>query len=100
MAVDPIRLSAPVEHDGVADRVAIEEPLEVRVRGAALAVTMRTPGHDEELAVGFLHGEGLLAGPPQAVGPPADLAANAVDVDAELAGDPSRRRFYTTSSCG
>ena len=61
MAVDPLRLSVPVEHDGVADRVAIEEPLEIRVRGAALAVTMRTPGHDEELALGFLHGEGLLA---------------------------------------
>jgi len=91
---------ATVEHDGVEDRVAVEEPLEIRVRGEALAVTMRTPGHDEELAVGFLHGEGLLAGPPASVGPPADLANNAVEVDAELAGDPGRRRFYTTSSCG
>src|SRR3954447_17753222 len=91
-----------VEHDGVADRVAVEEPLEIRVRGEALAVTMRTPGHDEELAVGFLHGEGLLAGPPRAVGAPADLAANAVEVDAELVARPGSapRRFYTTSSCG
>src|SRR3954469_6572520 len=91
---------ADVEHDGVRDRVAVEEPLEIRVRGAALAVTMRTPGHDEELAVGFLHGEGLLDAPPHAVGLPADLANNAVEVDAELLGDPGRRRFYTTSSCG
>src|SRR5215213_10223253 len=96
-----IRMHAPVVRDGgIADRVAVEEPLEIRVRGEALAVTMRTPGHDEELAVGFLHGEGLLAGPPASVGPPADLANNAVEVDAELAGDPGRRRFYTTSSCG
>jgi FdhD protein len=99
MAVDPIRLSAPVEHDGVRDRVAIEEPLEIRVRGEALAVTMRTPGHDEELALGFLYGEGLIdtAVP---VGPPPDLEANTVDVDAQLRFDPGRRRFYTTSSCG
>ena len=73
MAVDPIRLSAAVEHDGVSDRVAIEDPLEIRVRGEALAVTMRTPGHDEELALGFLYGEGLIAGPAPA-GPTADLA--------------------------
>jgi FdhD protein len=99
MAVDPIRLSAPVEHDGVEDRVAIEDPLEIRVRGDALAVTMRTPGHDEELALGFLHGEGLIDAP-AAAGPPPDLAANIVDVDIELRFDPGRRRFYTTSSCG
>ena len=49
-----------VRDDGVTDVVAIEEPLEIRVRGAALAVTMRTPGHDDELALGFLHGEGLI----------------------------------------
>ena len=96
-----IRMHAPVlRDDGVEDRVAVEEPLEIRVRGRALAVTMRTPGHDEELAVGFLHGEGLLAGPVVGVGPTADLAANIVDVDAELRPDARERRFYTTSSCG
>jgi FdhD protein len=99
MAVDPLRLSVAVEHDGVSDRVAIEDPLEIRVRGEALAVTMRTPGHDEELALGFLHGEGLIEGAAPA-GPTPDLAANIVDVDAELRFDPGRRRFYTTSSCG
>ena len=99
MAVDPGFLSKQVEHDGVRDRVAIEEPLEIRVRGEALAVTMRTPGHDEELALGFLHGEGLIDGP-AAAGPPPDFPANIVEVDAELRFDPGRRRFYTTSSCG
>jgi FdhD protein len=91
---------ATVEHDGVADRVAVEEPLEIRVRGDALAVTMRTPGHDEELACGFLWGEGLLEGPPRSVGPTEDFANNIVEVDADLRADPARRRFYTTSSCG
>ena len=42
------------------DRVAREEPLEIRVRGQAIAVAMRTPGHDEELAAGFLLTEGVL----------------------------------------
>jgi FdhD protein len=96
-----IRMHAPVvRDDGVADRVAVEEPLEIRVRGRALAVTMRTPGHDEELAAGFLHGEGLLAGPIASAGPPADLAANTIDVDAPLRPEARERRFYTTSSCG
>src|SRR5436305_6738181 len=96
-----IVMHAPVvRDDGVADRVAVEEPLEIRVRGRALAVTMRTPGHDEELAVGFLHGEGLLAGPVRGVGPTADLAANVVEVDADLLPTAHERRFYTTSSCG
>jgi FdhD protein len=96
-----IVMHAPVlRDDGVEDRVAVEEPLEIRVRGQALAVTMRTPGHDEELAVGFLHGEGLLAGPVLGAGPTPDLVNNVVDVDAELRATATERRFYTTSSCG
>jgi len=97
-ASDPRMLRA-VEHDGVADQVAVEEPLEIRVDGRPLAVTMRTPGHDEELALGFLHGEGLIDGPREA-GPPADLAANAIEVAGPLSRDPGERRFYATSSCG
>jgi FdhD protein len=62
---------------------------------------MRTPGHDEELALGFLHGEGLLdRAAAFAAGPTADLAANAVEVQARLRRAPAGRRFYTTSSCG
>ena len=44
----------------VSDDVAHEEPLEIRVRGRAVSVTMRTPGHDDELAAGFLLTEGLI----------------------------------------
>jgi len=93
------RMAATVEHDGVADHVAVEEPLEIRVDGEPLAVTMRTPTQDEELALGFLYGEGLIDGPRE-VGPTSDLAANTVDVAGPLLRDPGQRRFYTTSSCG
>ena len=55
------KMDASVVHDGRVDAVAVEEPLEVRVDGEPLAVTMRTPGHDEELALGFLFGEALVA---------------------------------------
>ena len=86
-------------HDGVQDAVALEEPLEIRVDGAALAVTMRTPGHDEELALGFLYGEGLIDGVREA-GLPEDLASNTIEVIGPLTRDPGVRRFYATSSCG
>ena len=88
-----------VTHDGITDQVAIEAPLEIRVDSAPLAVTMRTPGHDEELALGFLYGEGLIDGP-RSAGPPADFAANTIEVAGPLLRDPGARRFYTTSSCG
>jgi FdhD protein len=88
-----------VEREGLRDEVAVEEPLEIRVDGEALAVTMRTPGHDEELALGFLFGEGLIDRP-HGVSLTADLAANTVEVEGPLLRDPGRRRFYTTSSCG
>ena len=85
--------------DGAAqDVVAVEEPLEIRIGGRPVAVTMRTPGHDEELALGFALSEGLR---PTSARLPDDLAANTVEVDA--AGfDQARlqRSFYTTSSCG
>src|SRR5204863_2987542 len=90
------RTYATVEHDGITDQVAVEEPLEIRVDSRPLSVTMRTPGHDEELALGFLYGEGLIDGP-RPVGPPPDLAANAVQVEGPLRGDPGERRFYATS---
>jgi FdhD protein len=88
-----------IERDGEPDTVAVEEPLEIRVGGEPLSVTMRTPGNDEELALGFLYGEGLIDGPREA-GPSADFAANVVEVPGPLLRDPGARRFYTTSSCG
>jgi FdhD protein len=96
------QMVASVLRDGdVRDEVAVEEPLEIRVDGAPLSITMRTPGHDEELALGFLHGEGLIpAAPPRAAGPTADLAGNVVEVAGPLLRDPAARSFYTTSSCG
>jgi FdhD protein len=104
MSAVPPYSAAPVEvlrlPAGAAepDELAVEEPLEIRVGGRPVAVTMRTPGHDEELALGFLLSEGIR---PTAVAPPADFAANAIDVDAD-GFDPERlaRNFYTTSSCG
>src|ERR687891_2714826 len=81
------------------DELAVEEPLEIRVDGRPVAVTMRTPGHDEELSIGFLRSEGI---PAVAVRPTADLAANTIEVDVEGDVDLGRleRSFYTSSSCG
>jgi FdhD protein len=90
---------AEVVHDGRADTVAVEEPLEIRVGDEPVAVTMRTPGHDEELALGFLFGEGLIEGPRPA-GLSADLAVNVIVVTGRLRRALPSRRFYTTSSCG
>ena len=93
--VDVLRLPAGgSEHD----RVAVEEPLEIRVNGEPVAVTMRTPGHDEELALGFCLSEGIA---PERVRLPDDLAANTVLVDApRFDAARLRRNFFTSSSCG
>ena len=93
------RMTAVVRRDGERDEVAVEEPLEIRVDGVALTVTMRTPGHDDELALGFLVGEGLIDRVHEA-GLTADLAVNTIEVRGPLLRDPGARRFYTTSSCG
>ena len=96
------------------DEIATEEPLEIRVEGPDLkatrvAVTMRTPGHDPELAVGFLCTEGLLAGREDIVGRrPAELtlldggAQNIATVCIRKPFDAAllQRNFYATSSCG
>jgi FdhD protein len=80
------------------DRVAVEEPLEIRIGGTPVAVTMRTPGHDEELALGFCLSEGLR---PERARVPDDLAANTIDVDAGgFDATHLQRSFYTSSSCG
>ena len=93
-SVQMLRIPGGIE----ADHVAVEEPLEIRIGGRPVAVTMRTPGHDEELALGFCLSEGLS---PDRASVPEDLAANTIEVDAP-AFDPDRlqRSFYTSSSCG
>ncbi|HEY8989647.1 MAG TPA: formate dehydrogenase accessory sulfurtransferase FdhD, partial [Candidatus Limnocylindrales bacterium] len=95
------------------DRVVGEEPLEIRAAGpgqepVAVAITMRTPGFEEELAVGFLRTEGLIDGPefirttfgdPAAMNQPDDQ----VTVHLARAFDASRvaeRHFVATASCG
>lgn len=90
------------------DRLAAEEPLEIRVDSKPLTVTMRTPGHDEELAAGFLWTEGLIESPTQiaeirraaADGAPGD---NVISVElADRSFDPGdlQRNFFAASSCG
>ncbi len=94
-AVRALRLPGGDEGE---ELLAVEEPLEIRIGGEPVAVTMRTPGHDEELALGFCLTEGLT---PVSARVPDDLAANTVDVDAGgLDPERLRRHFYTSSSCG
>ncbi|MCB0970525.1 MAG: formate dehydrogenase accessory sulfurtransferase FdhD [Acidimicrobiales bacterium] len=89
------------------DQVIVEEPMEIRLDGTRVTTTMRTPGHDYELAVGFCLAEGLLAGAPVrtvrycAVGSAADTAFNVVTVETGgAAPTPQPRLSTTTSSCG
>jgi FdhD protein len=106
-----LRLSA--EHTSrQPDRLAVEEPMELRVAGRALAVTMRTPGHDIELAHGFLLTEGVIdsvrdiatARYCDSVDQHGRNTYNVLDValSAGVAAPASGvdRNFYTTSSCG
>ena len=106
-----LRLSA--EHTSRRpDRLAVEEPMELRVDGRALAVTMRTPGHDVELVHGFLLTEGVIGSVSDVV---TARYCNSVDangrntynvLDVALASGVAapdsgvNRNFYTTSSCG
>jgi FdhD protein len=96
-----------------ADRVVTEEPLEIRAAGpgqepTAVAVTMRTPGHDFELAAGFLFTEGIVAGPGDVTSvrycdvPGEEQRWNVVSAHLARPFDPSslQRNFFATSSCG
>ena len=89
------------------DRLIVEEPLEVRLDGHLVGTTMRTPGHDFELAVGLVHGDGLLAGAPVVscrycgTGSPVDSEFNVVTVETGgTAPAPTARLSTTSSSCG
>jgi FdhD protein len=92
----------------VQDSIAAEEPLEIRVAGAPLNVTMRTPGHDLELAAGFLFTEGIIASTDQIAGirvvvPQNGTKSNVVDVELKetsFDADDLRRNFFAASSCG
>jgi len=100
-------------HDGVLrsidDCLVGEEPLEIRVGDKPISVTMRTPGHDLELAPGFLFTEGLITSREQIASvrhqpDTRQSGANRVCVELargiELDMEASRRNFYATSSCG
>lgn len=78
------------------EAVAVEEPLEIRVNGSPLTVTMRTPGDDGELAVGFLLSEGIV---PTRVRAHPDLGVVEVDADG-IDAEGRRRNVTTTSACG
>ncbi|HEU4778267.1 MAG TPA: formate dehydrogenase accessory sulfurtransferase FdhD [Steroidobacteraceae bacterium] len=100
------------------DAIAVEEPLEIRLlkEGAApasdnggtgrpVSITMRTPGNDSELALGFLFGEGLLREPRDIVdvrpcGPTGNVIRVTLRADLPLDLDRLNRNFYTSSSCG
>ena len=95
------------------DRVVGEEPLEIRAAGpgqepVAVAVTMRTPGHEDELAVGFLRTEGLIKGPEvlrTTTGDPAAMNQPDDQITVHLArpfdaSQVAQRHFVATASCG
>jgi FdhD protein len=91
------------------DSIAVERALEIRVDGRALAVTLRTPGHDEDLVLGFLAGEGVLgrSGDAEGIALTAAACADEPDIaDVRLAPgvvmDWARleRHFAATSACG
>jgi FdhD protein len=91
----------------VPDELIVEEPMGIRVDGHTAATTMRTPGHDYELAVGFCFTDGLLAGMPVtgvrycAAGSASDGEFNVVTVETGgRAPVPAARLTTTTSSCG
>lgn len=113
LRVTKVRIGDSVETDTRADTVIVEEPLEIRVGGPVLTTTMRTPGHDIELAHGFLHSEGLIDAADQvtearycagATGPDGRNTYNVLELDLVGAlrnpGIQDFRLTTTTSACG
>jgi FdhD protein len=84
------------------DLLAVEEPLEIRLGDKTISLTMRTPGHDSELAVGFLFTEGIIQGPHQIrdIQPSKNSITVLLNPDVEIDFERLQRNFYTTSSCG
>ncbi len=115
ISVDEIREHRALrwQHGSTAERIeklAVEEPLEIRLAGRRFTLTMRTPGHDEELAAGFLFAEGFIndareLGEIRRVrGRKGAPEANAIDVILNVPADGLRsrlkRNFVMSSSCG
>ena len=92
------------------DWVAREEPLEIRIKGESIVVTMRTPGHDKELAIGFLLAEGVITNSSDVLEiaycqqGEASLHKNILNVflspEVEINLDRLKRNVYASSSCG
>ena len=84
------------------DLLAVEDPLEIRLNGQVVSLTMRTPGHDPELAVGFVFSEGILQSAEQIA--EVTQGPNSVDLRLKPGQDIDferlQRNFYMTSSCG
>lgn len=114
--ISKVRSGVP---EALADSVAVEEPLEIRLgyttpdgrATRSISITMRTPGNDQELAAGFLYTEAIIQRSAdiasiETCGPPAPDSGNhnviRVDLAADVEVDLGRlqRHFYTTSSCG
>jgi FdhD protein len=106
-----VERSGGMNHGYAVDLLAVEEPLEIRVqwlldgqpRVDTVAITMRTPGQDEELAAGFLYSEGIVRARPQIVDVwSCSSGAMRVVLDPATTVDLARleRHSYTTSSCG
>ena len=90
----------------VQDYLAVEEPLEIRIGETPVSVTMRTPGHDLELAAGFLFTEGIISSRDELIGvEPVGSATAGNTVSAKLAHEENvsqelQRNFFAASSCG
>jgi FdhD protein len=109
-----VQFSSDGSARSIIDRVAVEEPLEIRLAGETFVITMRTPGHDHELATGFLLAEGVIQSAADlgsishcgrtdepGYGNTLDVIAapgSSFDIDTEL--EQKRRGTLTTSACG
>lgn len=86
------------------DMLAVEEPLEIRLAGLAISITMRTPGHDPDLAAGFLLSEGIIEDPHDIASLRVGESENSILVELQPGFSPDlerlRRNFYAASSCG
>lgn len=111
-----------IDGDGIRtqpDLVSVEEPLEMRLgygtekdrNKKSISITMRTPGHDFELALGFLYTEGIISGPndlnairycsePESEDAVDNVVIVELKTEVEVDFKKLERHFYTTSSCG